>query len=437
MKRILVVGNGAREHAIIKALSQTKDIEIFNCASGINPGIKPLAKEIFIGDIMDFAFLEESAKSCDPDYAVVGPDDPIGKGASDTLISMGIPTYAPKQSSARIESSKGFARDIVQEAIPSALPRYFVCKSAQDVRHAVDSLNAEYVVKADGLMGGKGVIVMGEHFDDFDTALMFAEKGIERFGQVVIEEKLIGVEFSLMSFVSNKTVIDMPVIQDHKRAYEGDTGPNTGGMGTYSDANHLLPFLTKEDVAAAHEINVKTATMLREKTDEIYNGILYGGFMLTENGVKLIEYNSRFGDPEAMNALSLLKTPLFEIIEASLTNTLESVDVSFEQQATVLKYAVPEGYPSNPVKGKEITIDYAALPDNAELYYASVHEENGKIFMSSSRAVAVLGKGTSIPEAEQIAEEAIRAIHGPVFYRKDIGTAKLIEQRIDMVDSWN
>jgi fusion protein PurCD len=303
--------------------------------------------------------------------------------------------------------------------------------------NAINALSPEYVVKADGLMGGKGVIVHGEHFTSDDEAFSFATEALEKFGQVVLEEKLVGVEFSLMSFVSGETVVDMPAIQDHKRAYEGDTGPNTGGMGTYSDADLSLPFLKPEHLEVAHEINVKTVQALKEATGETYMGILYGGFMLTEAGVKLIEYNARFGDPEAMNALSLLETPLADVIIAALDGTLDELDVTFEHKATVLKYIVPEGYPVSPVKGKEITIDENNILKNVEVYYAAVTKENGKILLSSSRAIALLGKGETLDEAEQIAELAVSCVHGPVFYRKDIGTMPLIQKRIDLVRSWD
>jgi fusion protein PurCD len=251
--------------------------------------------------------------------------------------------------------------------------------------------------------------------------------------EFVIEEKFIGEEFSLMSFCDGDTLKHMPAVQDHKRAYEGDTGPNTGGMGTYSDANHSLPFLTKNDIVEAHQINTQTAKAVKDKFGEGYQGILYGGFMATESGVKLIEYNARFGDPEAMNVLSLLDSDFIEICNGITDGTLENLDVKFQNKATVCKYAVPEGYPNSPVKNELINISKIENPDG--LFYASVDIQNGKLVEAGSRTVAVVGVADSISNAENIAEKEVSAIDGPLFHRSDIGTDMVIQKRINHMRS--
>jgi fusion protein PurCD len=225
----------------------------------------------------------------------------------------------------------------------------------------------------------------------------------------------------------------MPAVQDHKRAYEGDTGPNTGGMGTYSDANHSLPFLSDEEISQAHEINIKTARAVNDKFVEGYKGILYGGFMATTNGVKLIEYNARFGDPEAMNVLSLLESDFIEICNGIADGTLDKMDVQFSKKATVCKYAVPEGYPNNPVKGEPIDISGISNPDG--LFYASVDFKGANLVESGSRTIAVVGIADTISEAEIIAEKEISSIVGPLFHRKDIGTGAAIQKRIIHMNS--
>jgi fusion protein PurCD len=221
----------------------------------------------------------------------------------------------------------------------------------------------------------------------------------------------------------------MPAVQDHKRAYEGDTGPNTGGMGTYSDANHSLPFLSDDDIMEAYEINIKTAKAVKDKFGEGYKGILYGGFMATSTGIKLIEYNARFGDPEAMNILSLLESDFIDICNGIADGNLKNIDVQFANKATVCKYAVPEGYPGNPVKGEPIDISKIVNPDG--LFYASVDIQNGQLVEAGSRTVAVVGIADTISDAEKIAEKEVSSIGGPLFHRKDIGTDSVIQKRID------
>ena len=198
--------------------------------------------------------------------------------------------------------------------------------------------------------------VAGDHLHSQDDALSYCQELVSRGDEFVIEEKLIGQEFSLMSFCDGNTLKHMPAVQDHKRAYEGDTGPNTGGMGTYSDTNHSLPFLNDNDIAKAHAINTSTVRALKDKFGVGYKGVLYGGFITTAKGVKLIEYNARFGDPEAMNVLPLLDSDFVEICNGIANGTLENVDVKFQHKATVCKYAVPEGYPDNPTKGGPIAV---------------------------------------------------------------------------------
>ena len=249
----------------------------------------------------------------------------------------------------------------------------------------------------------------------------------------MIEKKLIGEEFSLMSFCDGSSLIHMPAVQDHKRAYEGDAGPNTGGMGTYSDSDHSLPFLENNHIRSAQKINEKTASALKDKFKEGYKGILYGGFIATKDGVQLIEYNARFGDPEAMNVLSILETDLIDICCAIVSEELNKTEICFNNLATVCKYAVPDGYPDSPVKDKEI--DISEISDKEKLFHASVEQKDEKLIEVGSRTVAVVGTGETIWEAEEIAEKEISKIKGPLFHRKDIGTTELIQKKINHMTS--
>ena len=290
-------------------------------------------------------------------------------------------------------------------------------------------LGDNYVVKYDGLAGGKGVKVAGDHLHSHDEALIYCEELIKKGGYFLIERKLIGEEFSLMSFCDGENLSHMPAVQDHKRAYEGDTGPNTGGMGTYSDSDHKLPFLEDSHIKSAQKINEQTAKALKQKFGEGYKGILYGGFIATNAGVQLIEYNARFGDPEAMNVLSILETDFIDICRSIISGSLSNLDINFKNLATVCKYAVPDGYPDNPVKGNPI--DVSDIKDKNLLFHASVELKDKKLIQMGSRAIAVVGHGESIWEAEQIAEKNISKVKGPLFHRKDIGTTELIQQKIN------
>jgi phosphoribosylamine--glycine ligase len=286
-------------------------------------------------------------------------------------------------------------------------------------------------VKADGLKGGKGVKVSGEHLSGQAEGIAYAKECLADCGRVVIEEKFVGQEFSLMSFCDGRHIADMPIVQDHKRAYDGDRGPNTGGMGTYSDANHSLPFLKTSDVEEAADITRKVAAALLKDTGCEFKGVMYGGFIAVKNGVRLIEYNARFGDPEAMNVLSILKTNFVDVCEAIIRGELGGMKVEFENKATVCKYLVPNGYPDNAVKGEKIEI--GELPAGVRAYYASVDAREDGLYLAGSRAVAMIGMGSSIAEAEKLAEAGAAAVKGPVFYRKDIGTKTLIDQKVEML----
>jgi phosphoribosylamine--glycine ligase len=236
-----------------------------------------------------------------------------------------------------------------------------------------------------------------------------------------------------MSFCDGENLIHMPPIQDHKRAYENDTGPNTGGMGSYNDVNQSLPFLTNSDIDSAKAINIATAKALKKEFGVGYKGILYGGFMATANGVKVIEYNARFGDPEAMNVFSLLQSDFVEICIGIVNATLKECDVIFNNKATVCKYAVPEGYPDSPLKGERIDISNVKNPD--QLYLASVDLKNNILIESGSRTVAVVGIADILHEAESISESEIKRIEGPLFHRNDIGTMELVQKRIDHMET--
>jgi phosphoribosylamine---glycine ligase len=432
MKKILVIGNGAREHAMCEALKRSKhEVELYVVGSAVNPGIKEMAAEYLVASGTDLEAIRAFAVEHKPDFAVLGPEGPIAAGVADMLLGLEIHCASPLQTVGRLESSKSFTRDLLAKYEIPGNPEFKVFFEGDEgaLSNFFDHLGDDYVVKADGLMGGKGVKVSGDHLNGKEEGLAYARKCLEEGDRVVVEEKLIGQEFSLMSFCDGIHTVDMPVVQDHKRAYEGDTGPNTGGMGTYSDADHSLPFLTNAEVKEASEMTKGVAKALFEETGVYFKGIMYGGFIATKDGVKLIEYNARFGDPEAMNVLPILESDFVDICEAIINKTLDQMDIVFENKATVCKYVVPDGYPDNPVKGEKIEV--GEIPEGVNAYYASVDEREDGLHLSGSRAIAFVGIADSIAEAEKLAQSAVGAVKGPVFHRKDIGTAELVQKRVE------
>jgi phosphoribosylamine--glycine ligase len=296
---------------------------------------------------------------------------------------------------------------------------------------------SEFVIKPDGLTGGKGVRVFGDHFQTVDEGLDYCRELLASGRPIVVEERLEGEEFSLQSFSDGSTLVHMPVVQDHKRALEDDRGPNTGGMGSYSCSDHGLPFLTTEQIREAQSINERVAAAVREHAQAPYRGVLYGGFMATRDGVRLIEYNARFGDPEALNVLPLLETDFATVCEAIVQGSLNRLTVRFKPLATVCKYLVPQGYPDKPVKGEPIELSALMQKesDHLRVYKAAVEERSGQTFMTGSRAVAVVGIASTLNDAFAIAEEGVSLVSGPVAFRQDIGSPALVQKRIDHMNA--
>src|SRR3989338_7701703 len=397
-----------------------------------NPGILTLSKTIETGSYYDLEKIKKFAGENEIELAFIGPEDPLSFGVVDALQDIGIESIGPTKLMARLETSKSFTRELLQKYNIDGNPNFkaFNKNNSDEIKDFMNELEG-VVVKPDGLTGGKGVKVQGDHFNTKNEALDYCREVLQTHPAVIVEEKLDGEEFSLQCLTDGKTVIATPPVQDHKRAYEDDNGPNTGSMGSYSCENHLLPFLKKEHVVKALEITKKAAKAINEETGLYYKGVMYGGFILTKKGVKLIEYNARFGDPEAMNVLPLLKTDLAGICYAIITQELSRVKVEFEKKATVCKYAVPEGYPDKPVKNEKVEI--VKTNEKAKVYYASVEQKNDGLYMTGSRAIAFLGIGDNLEEAEKIAEDGAKSVKGRVFHRKDIGTKELVGKRVEHI----
>jgi phosphoribosylamine--glycine ligase len=434
MPNILLLGNGAREHAIAEAISRSAPKpRLFSFMKANNPGIASLSETVKLGSYSDLKAITGFAAQNKVEFAVIGPEDPLSNGVVDAVAQIGIPAVGPTKSLARLETSKSFTRNLVSKYNIPGNPQFKVFTSIEGVETFVNKLEG-IVIKPDGLTGGKGVMVQGDHFATREEALKICRKILTENQSLIVEEKFDGEEFSLQCLCDGKTVVATPLVQDHKRRFEGDKGPNTGGMGSYSLPNHSLPFLNPEDTLAGLEISRKVAAALIQETGSPYKGIMYGGFIATKTGVKLLEYNARFGDPEAMNILPLLKTDFLEICRHIIAGTLDKLKIEFEPKATVCKYVVPKGY-GLPANHPDAVSSRAKIEvgnvRKARLYYSSVDKKEDSLYLSSSRAIGIVGIADTLEKAEKIAQDGVKAIKGPVAYRADIGTSELIQKRID------
>ncbi len=409
ISNVLVVGNGAREHAIVKKLAQ-EEVEITSVMAKLNPGIAKLSKRVELMDINDPARYTQFK---DHDLAFIGPEAPLAVGISDTLTELGVTVAAPAKALARLEWSKAYAREVLDRNGIKGNPAFKICKTEDHVQAFLDEY-PDVAVKPDILSGGKGVKVSGQHLTDRKETEAYAHELIKKDGLVVLEEKLIGKEFTLQAFVDGTRLHFMPLVRDFKRAYDNDKGPNTGSMGSFNCANHDMPDLPKATISKAKRAMQVTIDTVREEVGP-YKGPIYGGFMATEDDTYLIEYNCRLGDPEAINVLSLLETPLTDVGYGMANGRLPKI--SFSKKATVCVYLVPEGYPVAPVKDQPI---HVADGVQSELYYASVYDDVGIIKTTGSRAVALLAKGESVTEAREKVYSDIDKITGRLHFRTDI-----------------
>ncbi len=431
--RVLVVGGGGREHAIVEALRRS-GAEILAAMANQNPGIRRAAQEVLLGDVNAVERIVAWAQAQHADLAVIGPEAPLEKGIVDALVAAGIPTAGPTKAASQLETNKEFTRELMKSYGIPGLPAYWAFDSYAPFSEFVLDSNFEFVIKPLGLTGGKGVQVWGDHFSSKEGALAYGreilDKRIGGAARFLVEEKLIGEEFSLQALCDGKRLVPCPLAQDHKRAYEGDRGPNTGGMGSYSDADHLLPFVTKLDYEQALETMRRTLEAMHDRGTP-FRGVLYGGFMATPDGPKLLEYNVRFADPESMNVLPILEDNFVDLCASTAEGGLP-LRAHFARKATVCKYVVPPGYGTKPRAGEQLKVDQESIRSTgAHLYYAAVDEKDGKILTTASRSLAVVGIADDLERAEAMSEEALAFIGGSFYARRDIGKPESIARKVE------
>ena len=410
-KKVLVVGSGGREHAIVDALSRSPQVDKIYCAPG-NAGIAAQAECVAIKDT-DVEGLKAFALETGIDLTVVGPEAALAVGVVDAFRAAGLKIFGHTKAATRIESSKEFAKQLmVKYDIPTAA--YEAFDNYEQAKAYVDRTGVPTVLKYDGLAAGKGVVVaMTEQEADEALRDMLLDESFGK-GRVVIEEYLEGPEFSLMCFVCGDKLYPMPVAQDHKRAYDGDKGPNTGGMGAYTH----LPFITDEDMEYAMErvMRPTAAAMVAEGCP--LTGVLYGGLMKTPNGIKVIEFNARFGDPETEVVLPLISSDICDIFEAVATGA-EAVEPTWESLATLGIVLASKGYPGSYEKGYAIT----GLENvDGMIYHMGTAAKDGQIVTAGGRVMIVVCKAETLAAAHAKANAEVAKITcDNLFYRTDIG----------------
>ena len=437
---------GAREHAIAKAL-RGGGADITTTARTLNPGIRALTlpRRYRLHDETDVKWAAKWARNFSPDYAFIGSEQPLVAGIVDRLDQYGIPAVGPSAAAAQIEGSKLFLRNLMSKYnIPGSI-EYHHFTDVTQVEEFLRNTRKEYAIKPLGLTGGKGVKVMGDQLTKIDEAVNYARfiMNDDSWGKggILLEERIIGPEFTLQVFTDGLSVVPMPLVRDYKKAYEGDIGPNTGSMGDYSQEDGLLPFISQEESNEALKIT-KQITRALALEGAPYRGVMYSQFMKTAKGIKLIEINCRFGDPEGINVLSLLKNNLDQVSRAIIEGRLHEINLEFDKKATVVKYVAPRGYPENPEENVRIEINEQAIEElGSNVFYAQVRTDGRdsyggrrrgdfyrRVLTTKSRIAAILGVGSTVKEAEEKAEIGIALVQGRHYVRHDIGREELLER---------
>ena len=413
--RILVVGGGGREHAICWKLNNESNVEKIYCAPG-NAGISNVAECIDIGD-SDIENLLKFAKENQIDLTIVGPEIPLVAGIVDVFEKEGLKIFGPNKKCAQLEGSKSFSKDfMIRHNLPTA--KYKEYTNLDEAISEIDSFGYPVVIKADGLAAGKGVVIP-ENREDAITTLkeMMSDKKFGKAGdKIVVEEFLNGIETSILAFVDNDSIVPMVSAKDHKKVFEGETGLNTGGMGTFSPSEIYTDELAKEV-----QEKILDKTLEGFKKDNLnYKGILFVGLMITEDGPKILEYNVRFGDPETQSVLFRLDTDLNKIISAILDNNLKNIEINYSKEEAICVMLTSGGYPESYEKGKVIS-GLENLDSDIVVFHSGTKFDNENIVTNGGRVIGITAKGKTVKEAGEKVYENIKKINFErMHYRKDI-----------------
>lgn len=428
MKKCLLLGNGGREAVIAEYLSE--GFKLFSVLPYENPSIIESVTnsggKYIVGSPFDKELVKKFISEEKIEYCVISSDNLLQDGLIDLAKSLGLKTFGPTSKGSKIEWSKTYALDVVSKLEPEVIIKNYNVENIEELNKAIENYKDEnFVVKPEGLTGGKGVKVGGVHFSTKQEGYDYALSCLEGSGKVIIQDKVEGQEFTVMCFTDGKNVVPMPITFDYPYRYENDKGPGTGGMGCLSFPNGLLPFLTNEDVEKCAELMRKTINYLNKDSVE-FTGVLYGGFFKTNEGIKFIEFNARFGDPEAINVLNALETPFTEVLEHIVNGNLNSENCKFKNNYTFTVYIVSKDYAVK--SSKEPTIfklnANAVKEEGVKLYFANAKKvsDNTYTSISNSRLFAISTAGENFEEIKKkVYDVVVNNVDKVLDYRKDIG----------------
>lgn len=431
---VLVVGSWAKAEITVEHLVEHSAAPVYAFMDLANPGIIERADGYRVGRTKDADQVVGYAREIGAGLVLITTAGPLEAGVADALDEAGITTFAPHREAARLEWDKGFARHLLQDAMPEALPQFRVCDTAAEAREFAESLGWKVAIKPLGLTEGLGVRVWGDHLTTPEEVCGYIDEVSEGDTHpVLVEEKIEGEEFSIQALVHGEHLIPFPAVQDFKRLLPDDRGPNTAGMGSFAGPARMPEFLPDSAYDDGIDIMQRTLNAIAAEGIEGCTGFLYGQFMLTARGLKLIEYNFRPGDPEWMNTMTVLETPLDEAIAATLAG--ETLFPRMEQVATVTKYLVPGGYPVR--SGLELDIEIPAeVRDDPEIatYHSAASTDDDTLDVGTERGIALVARGPDIPTAHERLERAVEVITGEFVHRPDIGSAQQLREKRDRVD---
>ena len=435
--KIGLIGNGGREHAIARSISKNKDAQLFVAASHENDGIKRCSKDYKIIDLKNPKRILEYFASKNVDFVVVGPEAPLMVGAIDKLRKANIPSVGPTKRQARLEGNKVFMRNLLKDELGWGSPKWQAISSIEDAKSFIKSVG-DVVVKPIGLTGGKGVKVMGIQLKTHKDTLDYINSLIREEGIVLLEEKIVGEEFSRMAFISDGVILPAPIMQDYKYAFDGDKGLMTGGMGAYSFRDGKLPFLLQEDVVSADLLMSEVLEAIEKRTDSSYRGFLYGQFMKSKRGIVLIEFNVRLGDPEALNLMSLLNTDCTDLFSSIANGNLNQAKVSFRNKSSVSKYLVPNSYPKPIIEKIPFRFDEKAVINAGFiLIHGAVERKDENLWQAlGSRTLGLVGIGETPGEISGKMEAFLEKFEPEELrHRKDIGNSAVIQKKIEAMET--
>ncbi len=431
--KVLLVGRWGKTHALAMGLKRNSEVKLYTMMDRKNGSIVALSEDYQLIDLKDSKAIENYALDRNFDLVVIVPEMSLKTGITDVLSAKGIPTVGASRASSILESDKVFLRKMLQKHRFEEAVEFSVFHNKEEAKDYIEHSDKEYAIKPAGVTEGDGVKVMGLQLESRDEASAYIDhlfdNSIGGYPYVIVEEKLEGEEFSLQAFTDGKSVVAMPAVRDYKMLEEGDRGTNTPGMGSYSDVNHLLPFLSRTTYRQATASLKRILQIMERENGAIYKGFITGQFMLTDKGMKLIEINVRPGDAEILNIIPLLETDLTEICLAIADGRLDDLQIEYKNRATVCKYVVPPGFPTPGKKPVKVEIDRERITELGGYLFQSCFDMDENLYEPSPRLFAVTTTASDIYSANRKCEECLKLIRGQgIFHRRDIGTKELTEK---------